>query len=220
MFSQSVSFVTQSCSTLCNSVNHSTPGLPVHHHLLEVTQTHVHWVGDAIQPSHPLSSPSPPALFPASGSFPMSQLFASGGQSIGVSASTFIVRYSLWVLIVINRFLPQIPGIKNGLTRCFPRSGSHCNHLGNIFKILIPISHCIHSNLVCMAGDLGIRFFFSTQQVMLMCREMWKPLDYPFVFVFYGAHTPFLMLSIESWCLISSLLGSPFSSSNREIQSV
>ena len=90
----------------------------------------------------------------------MSQLFASGGQSIEVSASTFIVRYSLWVLIVINRLLPQIPGIKNGLTHCFPRSGSHCNHLGNIFKILIPISHCIHSNLVCMAGDLGIRFFF------------------------------------------------------------
>ena len=43
-------------------MNHSTPGLPVHHQLLESTQTHVHWVGDAIQPSHPLSSPSPPAL--------------------------------------------------------------------------------------------------------------------------------------------------------------
>ena len=53
-----------------------------------VTQTHVHQVGDAIQPSHPLSSPSPPApqSLPASGSFPMSQLFAWGGQSIGVSA--------------------------------------------------------------------------------------------------------------------------------------
>ena len=43
-------------------MNHSTPGLPVHHQLLELTQTHVHWVGDAIQPSHPLSSPSPPAF--------------------------------------------------------------------------------------------------------------------------------------------------------------
>ena len=52
-------------------MNHSMPGLPVHHHLLEFTQTHVHWVGDPIQPSHPLSSPSPPALksFLASGSF-------------------------------------------------------------------------------------------------------------------------------------------------------
>ena len=46
---------------LCDPMNHSTPGLPVHHHLPEFTQTHVHQVGDAIQPSHPLSSPSPPA---------------------------------------------------------------------------------------------------------------------------------------------------------------
>ena len=47
---------------LCDPMNHSTPGLPVHHQLPEFTQTHVHWVGDAIQPSHPLSFPSPPAL--------------------------------------------------------------------------------------------------------------------------------------------------------------
>ena len=51
----------QSCLTLCDPMNHSTPGLPVHHQLPEFTQTHVHRVGDAIQPSHPLSSPSPPA---------------------------------------------------------------------------------------------------------------------------------------------------------------
>ena len=56
------SSVTQSCLTLCNPMNRSAPGLPVHHQLLESTQTHVHWVGDAIQPSHPLLSPSPPAL--------------------------------------------------------------------------------------------------------------------------------------------------------------
>ena len=55
------SSVTQSCLTLCDSMNRSTPGLPVHHQLLEFTQTHVHWVSDAIQPSHCLSSPSPPA---------------------------------------------------------------------------------------------------------------------------------------------------------------
>ena len=59
------SSVTQSCLTLCNPMNHSTPGLPVHHQLVEFTQTHVHWVRDAIQPSHPLSSPSPPALNPS-----------------------------------------------------------------------------------------------------------------------------------------------------------
>ena len=56
------SSVTQWCPTLCDPMNHSTPGLPVHRQLPESTQTHVHWVGDAIQPSHPLSSPSPPAL--------------------------------------------------------------------------------------------------------------------------------------------------------------
>ena len=67
----------------------STPCYPVYHQLPELTQTHVHLIGDAIQPSHSLSSPSPPVFnfFPASGSFLMSQLFSSDGQSIGASAS-------------------------------------------------------------------------------------------------------------------------------------
>ena len=72
--------VSQLCPTLCDPMNWSTPGLPVHHHLLEFTQTHVHQVDDAI----PFSSCS--QSLPASGSFPMSQLFAWGGQSTGVSA--------------------------------------------------------------------------------------------------------------------------------------
>ena len=59
------SSVAQSCLTLCDSVNRSTPNLPVHHHLPEFTQMHVHGVRDAIQPSHPLSSPSPPAPSPS-----------------------------------------------------------------------------------------------------------------------------------------------------------
>ena len=59
------SSVAQSCPTLCDPRNHSTPGLPVHHQLPEFTQTHVHQVSDAIQPSHPLSSPSPPAPNPS-----------------------------------------------------------------------------------------------------------------------------------------------------------
>ena len=81
------SSVTQSCPTLCDLMNRSTPGLPVHHQLPELTQTHVHRVGVAIQPSHPLSSPSPPAPNPSQhqGLF---QWINSvwGGQSIGVSA--------------------------------------------------------------------------------------------------------------------------------------
>ena len=86
------SSVAQLGLTLCNPMNHSMPGLPVHHQLLESTQTHVHWVSDAIQPSHPLSSPSPPALNLSQhqGLF-KSVSFASGGQSIGISASTSVL---------------------------------------------------------------------------------------------------------------------------------
>ena len=65
LFSVQFSSVAQSCPTLCDPMNHSTPGLPVHHQLPESTQTHVHRVSDAIQPSHPLSSPSPPAPNPS-----------------------------------------------------------------------------------------------------------------------------------------------------------
>ena len=81
------SSVAQSCPALCNPMNRSTPGLPVHHQLPEFTQTQVHRVSDAIQPSHPLSPfSSCPQSLSASESFPMSQLFAWDGQSIGVSA--------------------------------------------------------------------------------------------------------------------------------------
>ena len=88
------SSVTQSCPTLCDPMNCSTPGLPVHYHLPEFTQTHVHRVGDAIQPSHPLvpfSSCS--QSLPASESSSKSQLFKWGGQSTGVSAlASFLPR--------------------------------------------------------------------------------------------------------------------------------
>ena len=62
LISVQFSSVTQSCPTFCDPMNCSMPGLPVHHQIPQSTQTHVHCVGDAIQPSHPLSSPSPPAL--------------------------------------------------------------------------------------------------------------------------------------------------------------
>ena len=76
----------------CDPMNCSMPGLPVHHQLPEPTQTHVHRVGDAIQPSHPLSSPSPPAsIFPSIRDFSNSQLFPWGGQIIGVSATTSVL---------------------------------------------------------------------------------------------------------------------------------
>ena len=90
------SSVAQSCPTLWDPMDCSTPGLPVHHQLLEFSHTHIRWVDDAIQPSHPLS-PSVTHFFsclqsfPASGSFPVSQFFSSSGQSIGVSASASVL---------------------------------------------------------------------------------------------------------------------------------
>ena len=76
-------------STLCNPMDCSTPGLPVHHQLTELASTHVNWVSDAIQPSHPLSSIPFSCLqsCPASGSFPMSRFFTLIGQNIGASVS-------------------------------------------------------------------------------------------------------------------------------------
>ena len=78
----SVNSVTQSCPILCSLMDCSTPGLPVHHQFPEFTQTHVHWVGDAIQPSCPLSSPSPPAF-----NLPQHQ-----GLSQGVSSSHQVAK--------------------------------------------------------------------------------------------------------------------------------
>ena len=86
----------QSCLTVRNPMDCSTPGFLVLHHLLELAQTHVHWVSDAIQPFHPLSSTSPAFSFPALGFFPKSQLFASGGQSIVASASVLAVNIQGW----------------------------------------------------------------------------------------------------------------------------
>ena len=92
------SSATQLCLALCNPMDRSTPGLPVHHQLPKFTQTYVDWVGDAIQPSSVVPFSSHLQSFPASGSFQMSQFFASGVQSIGVlaSASVFPVSIQGW----------------------------------------------------------------------------------------------------------------------------
>ena len=105
VFISSVQFSHSVVSDSLPPLNPSTPGLPVHHQLLEFTQTHVRWVGNTIQTSHPLSCPSPPTLnlsqhqglfkFPASGSFQMSQLFTLGGRSIRLSASTIILPMNI-----------------------------------------------------------------------------------------------------------------------------
>ena len=86
--------VTQLCLTLCDPKDCSTPGSSVLHYIPQFAQIHVHWVSDIIQSSHPLSPPFSSCLqsFPASGSFPMSQFFTSGGQSIGASASVLPIN--------------------------------------------------------------------------------------------------------------------------------
>ena len=112
--------VTQACPTLCSPMDCSTPGLPVLHYVPEFAQTHVHWVGDAIQPSHPLPSPSPPAfnLSQHQGLFPMSWFFPSGGQSIGVSASTSALPVNIpdWFPLGLTGWISLL---SKGLSRVF-----------------------------------------------------------------------------------------------------
>ena len=107
--------VAQSCLTLCDPMDCSTPGFPVHHQLLELTQTHVHCISDAIQPSHPLFFPFSSRLqsFPASGS-----VLASGGQSIGVSASTSALPMNIQDWFSLG-WTGLIPLQSKGLSRVF-----------------------------------------------------------------------------------------------------
>ena len=87
----------KSCPPLCDPMDCSMPGFPVFYHFLKFAQTHVHWVGGAIQPSHPLSSSSflLPSIFPNIRAFPMSQLFVSGGQIFGASASASVLPMNI-----------------------------------------------------------------------------------------------------------------------------
>ena len=113
--------VAKLCPTLCDPMDCSTPGFPVLHYLPEFAQTHMHWVSDAIQPSHPLllSSPSAFSLFPTSGSFLMTQLFASGGQSVGASASASIPPISIqgWFSLELTDLISlQSKGLSRGFS--------------------------------------------------------------------------------------------------------
>ena len=88
-----ISSVTQLCLTLCNPTDCSTPGLPVHHQLPEFTQTHVHHVSEAIRPFHPLLLL--PSIFPSIRVFSNESVLASGGRSIGVSASALVLPMNI-----------------------------------------------------------------------------------------------------------------------------
>ena len=139
--------VTQSCPTLCDPMDCSTSGLPVHHQLLEFTQTQVRWVGDAIQPCHSLSSPSPPIpffshlqSFPASKSFQMSQFFTSGGQSIGVSASASVLPMNIqdWSPLGWNGWISLQ---SKGLSSLLQHHSSKASVLGCSTFFVVQLSH-------------------------------------------------------------------------------
>ena len=88
--------VAKSCLTLCHPMGYSMPGFPVPHYLLEFAQTHVQWVSDAIQPSHPMLSPSPPAInLSQHQDLFQSQFFTAGGQTIGASASASVLPMNI-----------------------------------------------------------------------------------------------------------------------------
>ena len=89
------SSVALSSPTLCDPMGCGTPGLPVHHQLLEFIQSHVRWVCDAIQPTHPLSSPSPPALSLSQHQGLFQWVFTSGGQSIGISGLASVLPMNI-----------------------------------------------------------------------------------------------------------------------------
>ena len=97
--------VAQWCPALCNPMDCSTPGFPALHHLPELTQTHVHWVSDHLILCHPLLHL--PSLFPNIRVISMSQLFASGGQSIGASASASVLLMNIqdWFPLGLTRLI-------------------------------------------------------------------------------------------------------------------
>ena len=109
--------VAQLYPTLCDPMDCSTPGFPVLHHLPEFAQTQVHWVDYAIQPSHSLSPPYPPALSLSQHQslFPMSWVFTSGGQSIGASASALVLPMNIqgWFALGLTGLIGLIYSLNN-----------------------------------------------------------------------------------------------------------
>ena len=129
--------VVQLCLTLWDPMGCSTPGLPVHHQLLEFVQVHVHWVSDAIQPSHPVI-PFSSCLqsFPESQSFPMSQFFTSGGQSIRVSASASVLPMNIQ-----DWFPLGLTGLITLLSRNSQES-SPTPHFKSINSLVLSLLYC------------------------------------------------------------------------------
>ena len=137
--------VTQSCPTLCNPMDCSTPGFPVLHHLLEFAQTQFSRVGDAIQPSCPLSSPLSSCLqsFPISGTFPMSRLFSSGGQIIETSASASVLPMDIQGWFPLG-LIGLISLLSKGLSRVFSSTTVQKHQFFSTHPSLWSNSHIVH----------------------------------------------------------------------------
>ena len=142
------------------------PGFPILHYLLEFAQTHVHWVSDAIQPSCPLSSPFPPCLqsFPASGSFLMSWLFVSGGQSIGASASALVLPMNIqdWFPLGLT-----------GLISLQSKGLSNMDQVSSPIQALILLWHMISAS-------------FSLLSWRFLCCEFGNPFFHYIMFLFWS----------------------------------
>jgi len=131
----------------------STPGFPVLHCLPKVAETEVHWVDDAIQPLYPLSPPSCPALKSFPGSFPMSWLLTSGGQSIGASASALPMNTQVWFPLGLTGLISLL---SKGLSRVFssttiPKHQFFSRHLSLGFP-----GGSAGKESACNGGDLGL----------------------------------------------------------------
>ena len=151
------SSVTQSCLILCDPMDFSTPGLLVYLQLPEFTQTHVHWIGDAIQPSHPLSSPSPPAfnLSQHHLTFQRSQFFASSGQSTGVSASVISPSNEYSGLISFRMDWLDLLAVQGTLKSLLQHHSSKASALWHSAFFIVQLSHPYMTTGKTVALGLG-----------------------------------------------------------------
>ena len=158
--------VAQSCLTLCDPMDCSTPGFPVFHYLPEFAQPHVHWIGDAIQPSHPpvIRFSSCSQSFPASGSFPVSRLFASGSQSIGASASVHAMNIQGWFPL--------------GLTGLITAPLQWLNFMCQLCWAMVPSCLVKHQSRYCCKSsfEIWLAYIVSRLWVKKLLSIMWMAL--------------------------------------------
>ena len=136
-FTNVFSSVAQSCPILCDPMVCSTPGFPVHPQLLQFSQTHVHRVSDVIQPSYPLSSPSPPAFNLSQQGF-SNELSASGGQSIGASASVLPMNIQDWFPLGWTGWISLQ---SRGLSRVFSNTTVQSINFSTLSLLMVQLSH-------------------------------------------------------------------------------